>query len=225
MPAKRWPRGPLLALGVAEFLVDVAEHLVGGARAEGVEDVFLGVRDGERLADRLAALGDDGVHGDVALERDGHAAGHDAVVAEDPRFGLAGDAVGHAAEDGHARVRGVPLLEPELDVERKRIEENEPGLDVGGLEPGAAMPVLGAVGGLDGVLREMDGRGLGAGQRHHHEREAGAVLLLPAGADEAGAAAADERGHVAVDADELEQVGRLVGVIGRDEDQAEGGLA
>ncbi|MEJ0000187.1 MAG: hypothetical protein WDO13_14070 [Verrucomicrobiota bacterium] len=61
--------------------------------------------------------------------------------------------------------------------------------------------------------------------RHQHERKAGAFLLLLRAPDQAGAAAADERRDVPVNADDLEQVGGVLGVIRRDEDKAERGLA
>ena len=215
----------LFALGVAEVLVDVAEDIVGGTGAKLEEDVALGGSDGERFADRFATLGDDGVDGDIAFERERDPAIHGAVVAEDPGFRIAGSAAAESAESRNLGISFVPLLEPVLDVQRKGIEEREPGLDLRGSDAGFLRPELRAGSGLDHVLVEGEGGGAGAGQREEQERETGAVLLLLGAADEADTAAADQRGHLAVNADELEEVAGLGGVIGRDEDEAEGGGA
>ena len=63
-------------------------------------------------------------------QRERHSARHHAVVAKNPGFRIARHAAGHAAKNRHVRISLVPLLEPDLDVERKRIEENQPRLHV-----------------------------------------------------------------------------------------------
>jgi hypothetical protein len=165
------------------------------------------------------------VDGDVALQRNGHSAGHDAIIAKDPGLRVARHTAGEAAENGHVRISLVPLLEPGVLIERKGIEENQPTLDVGRFQAGHLVPIAGAGGGLDDILRERKGAGLACRQREEHEREAGAFLLLLRAPDQSRAAATDERGHMAVDADELEQVRCFVRVVGRDKNEAEGGLA
>ena len=214
----------LFALGIAQFLVDVAQDFIGGTRTEGEQDVAIGLGDGEGFANRFTALGDDGVDSDLTLEREGDASGDDAVIAKDPGIGIAGKATGIAAKNRDVGIGLVPLLEPGFDGDGEGIGEDEPGFDVGGLEPGFVPPIFGGGAGLDVVLSKPEGGDLAAGRRDEHEGKAGAFFLFLREADESGAGATDERGDVAVDADEFEEFLGFFRVIGRGEDDAEGGL-
>ena len=114
----------LLRLGI-EACIDLAKTLEGRAAAQLDDQVFLRLRDHERLADRPASLRDDGA--------DRRAADHDAdgarVVRRRPHDERVAArppaAAGVAADHGNARVIFVHAAHEPLDVERKRIGEQE----------------------------------------------------------------------------------------------------
>jgi hypothetical protein len=108
-----------------------------------------------------------------------------------------------------------------LNVEGKGIEEGEPTLRLRGRDAGFLRPELRPGSRLDHVLVEGESGGAGAGQRKKQQGKPGAVLLLLRGAHQADAAATDQGRNLAVNAHELEEIGRLRGVIRRDENKAE----
>jgi len=145
---------PLLLLG-RELVERFRQHLVGRAVADLVDDVLLDLGEGPRLAYRRAALGShpNQVHG--AADRNRHAA-FVIDLAVQIHLGrlFAEIAAGQPAEDRQRGISFVPGFQPRFAVQVERINESQPAVGLTGFDAGLQMPVAGAVGFLDLLLRK-----------------------------------------------------------------------
>ena len=210
-----------LFVGLGQGVESLLENLVGGAGAEFEQEVLVGARDGQRFADRTAALADHGleahaIEGEderVGGVADGRTKHGDVLVA--PR------SAGQAAENGRAGEGAVPFAQPGVGVEAEGVGQGEPGAG-------------GATGGLvpEGVtIRRLDlrlGDGHGADFRFRQmQKEQGEPfghLGLARGADQSGTGATGQGGGVTVHRHDLLKFGEVVNVAGRDEGQSQGRL-
>ena len=91
---------------------------------------------------------------------------------------LAEIAAGQPAEHRQRRISFVPGLEPRFAVQVERVNEGQPAVGLAGLDAGFQMPVAGAVGFLDLLLRKVNRLQLGARQRIQAEGQARVLLHL-----------------------------------------------
>ena len=175
----------LLLLG-RELVERLRQHLVGGAVADLVDDILLDLGEGPRLADGRAALGSHAHQLHVAADRDRHAA-FVIDLAVQIHLGrlLVEIAAGQPAEDRQRGISFVPGSQPRFAVQVERINEGQPAVGLAGLDLGFQMPVAGAVGFLDLLLREVNRLQLGAGQGIQAKGQARVLLHLMVPDDQA----------------------------------------
>ena len=213
----------LLVLG-GQRLVECGQHLEGGLAVEFAEDVFLAGRHRQRRADGAAALGDDGIDLDIALERHADQARAVQLAVEEERVAL--DDRGQAAD-----LRGVGKGVVDAGEQGPWVagwradwvgEQNEICLLTAGHAEGG-LPGFGAlVGAGQGV--EVEGVEIDIGQPGDRQRDGGLVLDLARAPDDADCGATDKGARGKIGADPFGDMCETVAVLGRDEGADQVGL-
>jgi len=116
-------------------------------------------------------------------------------------------------------------MEPALQVWRRGIGEDDPGINVVGPEAALHLPVGRAGGFLDLLVGDNDRRQFRRGKIKQEERHPGDAFGFPAAADQPGAERADEKRDAAVEPDEVEDFVDLGQPAGGEKKEAAGRLA
>jgi glycosidase len=209
-----------LFLRVGQGVEGLLEDLVSGAGAEFDEQLLVGAGDGQRFADRAAALADDRLEAHaVEREHEGIGSGADGRT-ENSHVLLAVRTGGEAAEDGRAGEGGVPLAQPGVRVEAEGVGQGQPR---GGTAGDRVGPERSTLRSLDLSLRQRHGTDLRFRQVQEEEGKSLGHFRLASRADESGTGATAQHGGVTVDSDDFLELGEVVRITGGGEGQGQRG--
>jgi len=206
-------------VAVAREAVEVLDAAERGDAAELVDDVPLGTRDRVRLAHRPAALRNDRARTGAREDgTDGAILEHAAPVVEAGAAGLE-RARGHPADDRHAGVFGIEVLEEAVRGEGVRVGKQQDHRPLGARGQ-LCHPIDEAVlaVALEGEPERLDH---GAGERGGPDRDRRRVLHLPPAADDPAGRAAKERGALGRGGHQVDDGARLVLELRSDEEEDE----
>ena len=205
-------------------MIELHQHLHGRPVVQLGEAVAAAAGDGRGAADRSAALGDDGVDGDVSLQGHPHASGAVHVSVEEEAVSL--QHRGESANLGRPGGVGVvQALHQGTGVEgggAARIDEQQEVRRGRRLDSQALHPALWSGVQVGKVPRlKVKGVDLDIGKDGRHQGEAGPLLDLATAADDARGGAAEEGLGRQVALDELGDpvVGLFVVVGDKSEDE------
>ncbi len=183
-------------LAFSRHLEDLAQHLHRRGAAERVDDVVLALGDRHRVAERPAALRDDRVDREVAVQCDADGAGAEELLVEEERVlprRLA--AAGEAADLASRRVRSVEAAHQRLGFRGEGVGQQDEVRAVRWRHADQRVPRVGVrrrrerTAGGDPERRDRH-----TGQHRRGDRQRRRSLDLASVADHAAAAAAGNRG-------------------------------
>ena len=215
-----------LAVGRRQSLEQARQHFARRAAVELADQVLVRHRDEHRLADRPAALRDDGVELDVAGQRERHAARVVDLVAEIQR--RAADlarAAREAADLRRERIDAVEAADERLGLEAVGIGEQQERRLLIRRHPQRVFPDA-RFGEHRRHLRGVEVRALElhARQQRAGQRQARPVFDLAAAADHAAGATAEQEGALELAQQQLRDCVEARRMVGADEDEQQIGF-
>ena len=211
----------LKLFAVGKFAKGLGQDFVGGAVGDLLDEITLGLGYDPALADGSAALRNQRQQ----LHRPAHSQGHaafliDAAVQINLRRLLGGIPGGQPAHHGPARKGGIPSAQESLGIQMKRIRENQPAVHPVRREARFQAPVGGAAAGLlDLLLVEAPSAQFRPRQGKKRQGHAGLLFPFASTDDQTGAGATGQQRHLAMHADQFENLGGHGKILRRHENQ------
>src|SRR5439155_6707972 len=214
----------LFLVAGGEFVESLDKDLIGWPIADFVNKVALDSGDGPGRANGGAALRNDALEPDVAAEGDRHPAFLEHLAVQinlGEVFGVI--AAGQPAQDRQGRVGFIPLAQPALRIQVKRVGKDQPAVALFRADAGFQMPVTRAVGFLDLFLSEVKRLQVSARQREQAEYQASRVFHFTGPDDATGARTSNQQRNLTVDPEDFQNLSRVREKARGEKHQPQGG--